>query len=380
MNLFPVYSLYDIELVKGKMSYVYDSNENAYLDLYGGHAVISVGHSHPDYVKAVKKQLQTFVYYSNSVHLPIQKKLANKLGKASRCFDYQLFLCNSGAEAIENAIKIASFETGRSKILCFDGAFHGRTHGALAVTDDPKISAPINTAEHTIRIPYNDAAALKQAFKTFGKEIAAVIIEPIQGVAGIVMAESAFLNLLERLCFQNNALLIADEVQSGFGRTGKFFAHQHYNIQPHLITVAKGMGNGFPIGGVLIHPNIKASLGMLGTTFGGNPLACAAAIAVLDIIKKEDLKQNAAKQGAYLMKQLLEIEAVKSVSGLGLMIGITFDFPIRTLRDQLALQHGILTGNAKDPNVLRILPPLNIKKKEIDLFLQKLVISLDNIN
>jgi acetylornithine/N-succinyldiaminopimelate aminotransferase len=379
MNLFPVYSLYDIELVKGKMSYVYDKNDKAYLDLYGGHAVISVGHSHPDYVKALKKQLATFVYYSNSVQLPIQRKLANKLGKASRCFDYQLFLCNSGAEAIENAIKIASFETGRSKILCFEGAFHGRTHGALAVTDDPKISAPINQAEHVIRIPFNDAVALKKAFKSHGKEIAAVIIETIQGVAGIVTADSSFLNLLERLCFQNEALLIADEVQSGFGRTGKFFAFQHFNIQPHLITMAKGMGNGFPIGGVLIHPNIKASLGMLGTTFGGNPLACAASIAVLDIIKNEDLKQNAIKQGEYLVKQLLQIEEVKSVSGLGLMLGVTFDFPIRTLRDQMALQHNVLTGNAKDPNVLRILPPLNIKKKEIDLFLQKLLICLENI-
>jgi acetylornithine/N-succinyldiaminopimelate aminotransferase len=221
--------------------------------------------------------------------------------------------------------------------------------------------------------------ALKKAFKSHGKEIAAVIIETIQGVAGIVTADSSFLNLLERLCFQNEALLIADEVQSGFGRTGKFFAFQHFNIQPHLITMAKGMGNGFPIGGVLIHPNIKASLGMLGTTFGGNPLACAASIAVLDIIKNEDLKQNAIKQGEYLVKQLLQIEEVKSVSGLGLMLGVTFDFPIRTLRDQMALQHNVLTGNAKDPNVLRILPPLNIKKKEIDLFLQKLLICLENI-
>ncbi len=365
MKLFPVYPVFDLELVKGKGSYVYDSKGNKYLDLYGGHAVISVGHNHPNYSKALKKQMKKLSYYSNSVKLPIQKKLAKRLGKASGYEDYNLFLCNSGAEANENALKLASFETSRRLVIAFEGGFHGRTHGAVAITDNQKIQAPINNNSHVLTIPLNNINVLRGTFKTYEKEIAAVIIEPIQGINGIQMARISYLQELEALCKEYGVMLIADEVQAGFGRTGKFFSHQHAGIKPHLITMAKGMGNGFPIGGVLIHPEIASWVGMLGTTFGGNPLACAASLSVLDIIKKEDLLKNARKMGAYLKSKLSGMEGVKEVRGEGLMIGIEFDFPVEELRKSLLFESKIFTGSAKQGNVLRILPPLNVTKKQI---------------
>ena len=372
MNLFPTYPLFDISLEKGKGCFVYDINGNRYLDLYGGHAVISVGHNHPVYAKRLKSQISKLGYYSNSVKLPIQSELANKLGKLSKYNDYQLFLCNSGAEANENALKLASFHNKRKVIVAFEGGFHGRTHGALAVTDNPKIRAVINENNHVITLPFNNKELVKKAFKERGNEIAAVIIEPIQGVAGIQVAQPSFIQLIERLCYQKGALLIADEVQAGFGRTGKFFSHQHMNVRPSLITVAKGMGNGFPIGGVLIHPDIKGWYGMLGTTFGGNPLACAASIAVLDIIKDKKLVSHSKELGSYLMKRLAKIKGVKEVRGKGLMIGIEFNKPIRKIRETLLYKHHILTGSAKDPNVLRILPPLIVKRKSLDIFIKAL--------
>ncbi len=372
MNLFPTYPLFNISLEKGKGCYVYDAKGKKYLDLYGGHAVISIGHDHPAYTKAIKKQAGKLGYYSNSVKLPIQYELAQKLGKLSKYPDYQLFLCNSGAEANENAIKLASFHTGRKLIVAFEGGFHGRTHGAVAVTDNPKIRAMVNSNEHVITLPFNDKDALKKVFAEKGMEIAAVIIEPIQGVAGIQIAKTGFMQLICRLCHQKGALLIADEVQAGYGRTGKFFSHQLMGAHPHLITMAKGMGNGFPVGGVLIHPDIKAWYGMLGTTFGGNPLACAASIAVLDVLKKEDLINNANALGKYLKEQLGELKQVNEVRGKGLMIGIVFEQPIKPIREELLYKYHILTGSSKDPNVLRILPPLNVKKKQLDVFLKAL--------
>ncbi|MEZ5009910.1 MAG: aminotransferase class III-fold pyridoxal phosphate-dependent enzyme [Chitinophagales bacterium] len=379
MKLFPVYPLFDIELVKGKGANVYDSNGQEYLDLYGGHAVISVGHGHKAYKKAIKKQLGQLAYYSNSVKLPIQDKLAKKLGKVSGYKDYSLFLCNSGAEAIENALKIASFQTKKRIIITFEGGFHGRTSGAVAVTDNKKIQALVNPSEHVVTIPFNNINVLRGALNAYENEIAAVIIEPIQGVNGIQVADISYLIELEQLCKEAGILLIADEVQAGYARTGEFFSHQHAGIKPHLITVAKGMGNGFPIGGVLIHPEIDAWAGMLGTTFGGNPLACAAALSVLNIMEDEELQKNATKLGDYLKNELQQLPKVKEVRGRGLMIGIEFDFPIKELREKLLYKHHILTGSAKQPNVLRILPPLNIKKKQLDQFLQALSKSLKNL-
>ena len=379
MKLFPVYPLFDIELVKGKGANVYDSDGQEYLDLYGGHAVISVGHGHKEYKKAIKKQLDELAYYSNSVKLPIQDKLARKLGKVSGYKDYSLFLCNSGAEAIENALKIASFQTKKRVVIAFEGGFHGRTSGAVAVTDNKKIQALVNPSDHVVTIPFNNINVLRGALNSYENEIAAVIIEPIQGVNGIQVADISYLIELEQLCNAAGILLIADEVQAGYARTGEFFSHQHAGIKPHLITVAKGMGNGFPIGGVLIHPDIDAWAGMLGTTFGGNPLACAAALSVLKIIEAEELQKNASKLGDYLKNELQHLPKIIEVRGRGLMIGIEFDFPIKELREKLLYEHHILTGSAKQPNVLRILPPLNIKKKQLDQFLQALRKSLKNL-
>ncbi|MEZ5004273.1 MAG: aminotransferase class III-fold pyridoxal phosphate-dependent enzyme [Chitinophagales bacterium] len=379
MKLFPVYPLFDIELVKGKGAHVYDSKGVEYLDLYGGHAVISVGHGHKKYNKALIKQLDQLAYYSNSVKLPIQKKLAKQLGKSSGYKDFDLFLCNSGAEANENALKLASFHTNKRMVIAFEGGFHGRTHGAVAVTDNKKIQAPINQTDHVVTIPYNNINVLRGALNAYENEIAAVIIEPIQGVNGIQVADISYLIELEVLCKAAGIVLIADEVQAGYARTGDFFSHQHAGIQPHLITVAKGMGNGFPIGGVLIHPEIAAWSGMLGTTFGGSPLACAAGLSVLNIIEEENLQKHARKMGDYLKSQLQQISKVKEVRGRGLMLGIEFDFPIKELREMLLYKHHILTGSAKQPNVIRILPPLNIKKKQLDQFVQALAVSLKKL-
>ena len=369
MKLFDVYPLFDIEPVKALGSYVWDKNGIKYLDLYGGHAVISIGHSHPQYVQAISLQLENIAFYSNSVKIPLQEKLAEKLGKASGYEDYSLFLCNSGAEANENALKIASFHTNKKKVIAFGKSFHGRTSLAVAATDDKKIVAPVNETENLIFLPFNDEKALQETINSnIGEELCAVIIEGIQGVGGVNIPTISFLKKIKQLCLQTGALLILDEIQSGYGRSGKFFAHQYADIQPDIITVAKGMGNGFPVAGVLISPKIQAKHSMLGTTFGGNYLACAAAIAVLDVIEKENLVANAFEMGEYLMTKLQNIEGIKEIRGLGLMVGIELEIPCASIRNQLLHEYKIFTGSSSDKNTLRILPALNIQKSELDYF------------
>lgn len=365
MNLFNVYPLWDINLVKAEGCYVYDDNGRKYLDLYGGHAVISVGHAHPLYVKKITEQLQHIGFYSNSVRNELQDKLAKNLGQVSNYEEYALFLCNSGAEANENALKLASFHTKKKKILAFRKAFHGRTSGAVSVTDNPAISAPFNETERVTFVPLNDINTVEKELKT--GQYAAVIIEGIQGVAGIFMPSDDFMKQLRAVCTTYSTILILDEIQSGYGRTGKFFAHQWAGIKADIITTAKGMGNGFPMGGVLIAPHIKSRHGMLGTTFGGNHLACAAALAVLEIMKNENLCKNAETVGAYAINALRELPNVE-VRGRGLMIGIEMLYPVKELRDKLLFQDHIFTGNA-GTNIIRLLPPLNINQKEIDIFL-----------
>ncbi|MDU0371287.1 aspartate aminotransferase family protein [Hymenobacter endophyticus] len=369
MELFNVYPLVNITPVKALGAKLWDDKGQEYLDFYGGHAVISIGHSHPHYVQRLTGQLQNLGFYSNSVQIPIQRELAEKLGRVSGYEDYTLFLCNSGAEANENALKLASFHTGKKRVIAFKGAFHGRTSGAVAATDNPKIVAPFNADHHISFLEY-DLAAVETALHV--GDVCAVIIEPIQGVGGIIMPSNEFLQGLAALTKQYGALLIADEVQSGYGRSGKFFAHQHAGIRPDVISVAKGMGNGFPIGGILIAPELKASYGLLGTTFGGNHLACAAALAVLEVIEQENLVQHAAELGDYLRTELEAHAGAEEIRGRGLMVGIKYDFPIKDLRDQLLTEHHIFVGNASDPTVLRLLPPLNITKAEVDRFLQAL--------
>ncbi|GAB3869176.1 aminotransferase class III-fold pyridoxal phosphate-dependent enzyme [Hymenobacter segetis] len=369
MELFNVYPLVNITPVKALGAKLWDDQGQEYLDFYGGHAVISIGHSHPHYVQRLTEQLQNIGFYSNSVQIPIQTQLAHKLGQVSGYEDYALFLCNSGAEANENALKLASFHTGKTRVVAFKGAFHGRTSGAVAATDNPKIVAPFN-AGHAISFLEYDLAAVKTTLQ--GGDVCAVIIEPIQGVGGIIMPSDEFLQGLATLCKQYGVILIADEVQSGYGRSGKFFAHQHAGIRPDIISVAKGMGNGFPIGGILIAPELKASYGLLGTTFGGNHLACAAALAVLEVIEQENLLAHAAEMGDYLRTELLAHAGAEEIRGRGLMVGIKYDFPIKEVRDKLLLEHHIFVGNASDPTVLRLLPPLNISKVEVDRFLQAL--------
>ena len=364
MNLFDVYPLFPITPSKAQGSWIWDDTGKKYLDLYGGHAVISIGHTHPHYVQALTDQLNKIAFYSNSVQMPLQEQLAEKLGALSGYPDYQLFLCNSGAEANENALKIASFATGRKKIIAFKKAFHGRTSGAVAATDNPKIVSPFNAGHEVVFLPLNDEAALLEALD---ETIAAVIIEGIQGVGGIQVLEDSFLQLLERGCQKHGALLILDEIQSGYGRTGRFFAHQYAGIRPHLITMAKGMGNGFPVGGVLIHGDIKAWSGMLGTTFGGNYLACAASLAVLEIIEAERLMENAATQGAWCMAALKQQPALLDVRGRGLMIGFDLPETHKTVRNNLLLKHHIFTGEAK-PNAIRLLPSLAVSREELELF------------
>ncbi|SFQ50556.1 aspartate aminotransferase family protein [Hymenobacter arizonensis] len=369
MELFNVYPLVNITPVKALGAKLWDDQGQEYLDFYGGHAVISIGHSHPHYVHRLTEQLQNIGFYSNSVQIPIQQELAHKLGQVSGYEDYTLFLCNSGAEANENALKLASFHTGKTRVVAFRGAFHGRTSGAVAATDNPKIVAPFN-AGHAISFVDYDLKAVAKILQ--GGDVCAVIVEPIQGVGGIIMPSDDFLVGLSLLCGAHNVLLIADEVQSGYGRSGKFFAHQHAGIRPDVISVAKGMGNGFPIGGILISPALKASYGLLGTTFGGNHLACAAALAVLEVIEHESLLTHATELGQYLRTELEANAGAEEIRGRGLMVGIKYDFPIKEIRDKLLNEHHIFVGNASDPTVLRLLPPLNITRAEVDRFLQAL--------
>lgn len=373
MKSFEVYPVQNITISSAKGNYVFDNYTNKYLDFYGGHAVISIGHRHPHYIKYIQNQLNKISFYSNSIKIPIQSELSKKIGELSNYEDYDLFLCNSGSEANENALKIASFFTQKKHIIAFKNAFHGRTSGSVAITDNPKIISPFNSNHQVSFFLYN-LLKIENCLKQ--NKTAAIIYEPIQGVGNINMPEDKFIIKLEELAKKYKVILIADEVQSGYGRTGKFFAHQYSGIKPDLITIAKGMGNGFPIGGVLIAPKFKAEYGMLGTTFGGNHLACAAGIAVLDIIKKENLILNAEKIGKYLKSELLKISKVKEVRGRGLMIGLKFDFPIKTLKDDLLFKHQIFVGNSNDPSVMRLLPPLTIRKSDANLFLKKLKNSL----
>ena len=372
MKLFDVYPLIDVTPAKAEGSYFWDENGTEYLDLYGGHAVISIGHSHPTYVKYITEQLNNIGFYSNYVKIPIQNQVAEQLTKLSGYDDYTLFLCNSGAEANENAIKLASFHTGKKKIIYFSGAFHGRTAAAVACTDNPKIVAPVNQSENFVKLPFNDLEALENEFKT-NPDIAGVIVEGIQGVGGVQIPTTAFLQKIQQLCNENNAVFIADEIQSGFGRSGKFFAHQHAGVTPDIISMAKGMGNGFPVAGILISPKFKASYGLLGTTFGGNFLACAATKAVLEVIEKENLLQNAQEIGDYLVSLLQNQKNIKEIRYQGLMIGIDLAFPCNEVRTRLVKEYKMLTGNASTPNTLRVLPALNVKKEDVKKFADALI-------
>jgi acetylornithine/N-succinyldiaminopimelate aminotransferase len=374
MNLFNVYPLFDITPVRAKDVYVYDKNNVQYLDLYGGHAVISIGHSHPKYVYNIAKQINKIGFYSNSIQNPLQDKLAQELAVASGCKNYHLFLCNSGAEANENALKLASFHTNKKKVIAFKNGFHGRTSAAVAVTDNTKIIAPINAQQEIELFNLGDLQGVEAALKQ--QDVCAVIIECIQGVGGLDESKTSFYRGLHLLCKKYEVVLIADEVQSGFGRTGDFFAFQKHKITPDIISMAKGMGNGFPVGGILIHSSIKASFGLLGTTFGGNHLACTASLIVLEVLKTEKLQKNAKEIFDYFKKQALKIPKVKAIKGRGLMLGLEFDFPVAALRKELIYKHHIFTGNAKNPNLLRILPPLTIQKKHIDQFIEALKIEV----
>jgi len=371
MKIFDVYPINPIEIVKGTGSYVYDTQGTEYLDLYGGHAVISIGHSHPHYVQRLTDQLNKLGFYSNSVEIPLQKQLAELLGNVSGKKDYQLFLCNSGAEANENALKLASFYNGRKKVIAFSGAFHGRTSLAVAATDNPKIIAPVNETDDVIFLPFNDEVALEKAFKQQGEEISSVIIEGIQGVGGIRVASESFLQKIRSLTEQYGALFIADAVQCGYGRSGKFYSHDYSSVNADIYSMAKGMGNGFPVGAIAISPKIKPWFGELGTTFGGNHLACTAALAVLETIEKEQLLKNAEEIGNYLMNELKSFDKIKELRGRGLMIGIELPEELNQVKKDLLFKNHIFTGEAK-PNVIRLLPALNLGKKEADRFLEAL--------
>ncbi|MEJ5962418.1 aspartate aminotransferase family protein [Pedobacter immunditicola] len=375
MNLFDVYPLNNIEIVKAEGSTVWDAEGQEYLDLYGGHAVISIGHTHPHYVKRITDQLQKVGFYSNSVKIPIQNALAEKLGQVSGKADYQLFLCNSGAEANENALKLASFYNGRKKIIAFSGAFHGRTSLAVSATDNPKIIAAVNETDNIVFLPHNDVAALENAFQQSGDEIAAVIIEGVQGVGGIKEASISFLQAIRRLCDAHNAVYIADSVQCGYGRTGDFYSHDYAGVEADIYTMAKGMGNGFPIGGISIAPKFKPWHGMLGTTFGGNHLACAAALAVLEVMEQDQLMENAKAVGSFLIEELKKIEGIIEVRGRGLMIGIELPADKPDVKKNLLFKHHIFTGEAK-PNVIRLLPALNLTMEQAGQFLENFKIAL----
>jgi acetylornithine/N-succinyldiaminopimelate aminotransferase len=368
MNLFDVYPLNDIIIEKASGSFVWDNNGQRYLDMYGGHAVISIGHTHPHYVERLTSQLNKLGFYSNSIKIPLQQELASLLGRVSGKEDYQLFLCNSGAEANENALKLASFFNGRKKIVTFRKAFHGRTSLAVAVTDNPSIVAPVNQTPNVIFQPFNDINSLEALFRAQGNEICAVIIEGIQGVGGIIEASAEFLQKIRSLCDQYGSVFIADSVQCGYGRSGKFFSHDHAGVNADIYSMAKGMGNGFPIGGIIIAPHIKPKYSMLGTTFGGNHLACAAALAVLEVIEKDDLMKNASAMGEYIQTSLKAIPELQNVRGKGLMIGFDVPEELKDLKKNLLWKHKIFTGEAK-PNVIRLLPSLSLNKSEADLFL-----------
>ncbi|MEM1136213.1 MAG: aminotransferase class III-fold pyridoxal phosphate-dependent enzyme [Bacteroidota bacterium] len=367
MNPFDVYPLFDIEPVRGEKAYIWDREGSKYLDFYGGHAVISIGHSHPYFLEMLNRQMNKLPFYSNAVINPLQKALAEKLGELASIPDYQLFMCNSGAEANENALKLASFHTGKKKIISFSKGFHGRTSLAVAVTDNPNLIAPVNKTEHALVLPLNDIATLEAAF-TNG-DIAAVIIEGIQGIGGINVPEYSFMQKIKSLCISHEALLIADAVQCGCGRSGDYFAHDHYDLKADIYSMAKGIGNGFPVGAIAISPEIQPKYGMLGSTFGGNHLACAATLAVLDVIEREKLMDNATLIGNFIIDELKNI-GVLEVRGRGLMLGVPLEKPIKDLRKKLLFEHHIFTGSSSDPNVLRLLPPLNITKQDAVIFLE----------
>jgi acetylornithine aminotransferase len=371
MKLFDVYPLIPVTIAKAEGAKLWDDQGQEYIDLYGGHAVISIGHTHPHYVKRIKDQLDQIAFYSNSVQIPIQKEFADKLGALSSYPDYELFLCSSGAEANENAIKLASFATGKSGFIAFSGSFHGRTSGAVALTDNPKIVAPCNTREDFHILPWENLAAVEETLKS--NQIAGIIIEGIQGVNGIQVPSADFLSGLASLSKKFGAKLILDEVQSGFGRTGKFFAHQHVKgLKPDIISMAKGMGNGFPVGGILISPEFKATYGLLGTTFGGNHLACAAGLAVVEVLEKENLLKNASKLGTKLMEELKNIAGITAIRGKGLMIGIDLDREAGPVRSELVKKYHMFTGSAAGKNTIRLLPPLNIEWNQLNSFISAL--------
>lgn len=369
-QLFDVYQLFDITPVRALDAFVYDEAEKKYLDFYGGHAVISIGHSHPEYVENINRQVALLGFYSNSIQNPLQEKLATRLGKVSGCKDHQLFLCNSGAEANENALKLASFHTGKSKMIAFKNGFHGRTSAAVAATDNPKIIAPINAQQEVELFQLGDLKGVEESLSK--QDVCAVIVEVIQGIGGLDEATTEFYQGLEKIMKQHDVLLIVDEIQCGFGRTGDFFAFQKHGIEPDIISMAKGMGNGFPVGGILIHPNIKASHGLLGTTFGGNHLACAASLAVLQVLEEEELLKNVNEVSEYFIQKAQQIPQIKQIKGRGLMLGLEFDFPIADLRRNLIYKHQVVTGSSKNPNLLRILPPLTIQKYHVDQFFKAL--------
>jgi acetylornithine/N-succinyldiaminopimelate aminotransferase len=371
MNLFDVYPINNITITKALGSYVWDENSVQYLDMYGGHAVISIGHTHPHWVRRIEKQLHQIAFYSNSVRIPIQQQVADKLGKLSGKEDYQLFFCNSGAEANENALKLASFHNGKKKVISFSKAFHGRTSLAVAATDNPGIIAPVNQTENVIFLRFNDEEELKECFKKNGKEISSVIIEGIQGVGGINIANESFLQLIRELCDEYNAVYIADSIQCGYGRSGKFFSHDYADVNADIYSMAKGMGNGFPVGGIIVAPHIKPKHFMLGTTFGGNHLACAAALAVLEVMEQENLIQMARDRGMYLLNRLKEIEGIQNIRGRGLMIGFDTPEELKDLRKNLLVRQNIFTGESK-PNTIRLLPSLAITQKQVDEFLDAL--------
>ena len=378
MTLFDVYPINDINIVKARGSYIWDENDVKYLDMYGGHAVISIGHSHPHWIKRIEDQLHKIAFYSNSVKIPLQQQLAEKLGKISGKENYQLFLCNSGAEANENALKLASFHNNRKKIIAFSKAFHGRTSLAVAATDNPNIIAPVNETNNVIFLPLNDKEELENYFEKNGDEISSVIVEGIQGVGGINLAERSFLQKIRKLCDKYNAVFIADEVQCGYGRSGSFFFTDHAGVDADIYTMAKGMGNGFPIGGIIVSPHIKPKHLMLGTTFGGNHLACAAALAVLEVIESEDLVNNAKAVGDHIIKELKAIPELQNVRGEGLMIGFDVPEELKDLRKNLLFRHHIFTGEAK-PSVIRLLPSLALSEEDADKFIDALKQEIKNL-
>ncbi len=378
MKLFDVYPINDITITRAKGSYLWDETGQQYLDMYGGHAVISIGHTHPHFVSRIVKQLNQVAFYSNSIRIPLQQQLADKLGRISGKEDYQLFLCNSGAEANENAMKLASFHTGRKKIVAFSKSFHGRTSLAVAATDNASIVAPVNQTDNVVFLPFNEGEALRAYFNEHGNEVAAVIVEGIQGVGGINIAEDSFLQTIRTVCTDNGAVFIADAVQCGYGRTGEFFSHDLAGVQADIYSMAKGMGNGFPVAGILIAPFLKPKYGMLGTTFGGNHLACAAALAVLEVIEEEKLMENAKTTGEFLISRLKKIHGLKNVRGKGLMIGFDVDGDLKELKKNLLQHQQVFTGEAK-PNTIRLLPSLALRKKEAEEFLESLEEEINNM-